>query len=260
VRRLACDCGVVEATVDARGEPLSIGRKARTVPAAIKRALLLRDRTCRFPGCDHRLFLDAHHLRHWADGGETSLRNTALLCSHHHSYVHERGYRIIQNEAGSLTFLDPRGKPVVAVPPRPSPLPLGWPAIRAANATSPLSAETSHAPPRRGRLDRTEAVDRLFQTMQRADGGNSSGAVVEHPPAAPRRPWLQASAPPLTDPDDEPRRRDEDTADPDYDFAAAGRRVDELLEWSTAEFLATGIDPMAQVPAPMWPPPNWRRP
>jgi Domain of unknown function (DUF222) len=249
VRRLACDCGVVEATVDSHGAPLSVGRKTRTIPAAIKRALLLRDRTCRFPGCDHRLFLDGHHLRHWADGGETSLANTTLLCSAHHSYVHERGYRIIQHETGTLTFLDPRGKPVVAVPPRPSPPDLGWPTIRAANATSPLSAETSHAPPRRGRLDRTEAVNRLFQTMQRADGGNSSGEVGGGKPAAPP-----------AELEDEPRRRDEDTADPDYDFAAAGHRVDDLLAWSMAELLATGVDPMAQVPAPMWPPPSWRRP
>jgi hypothetical protein len=249
VRRLACDCGVVEATVDSRGNPLSIGRKTRTIPSAIKRALLLRDRTCRFPGCDHRLFLDGHHLRHWADGGETSLRNTTLLCSAHHSYVHERGYRIVQEDTGNLTFLDPRGKPVVAVPPRPSPPHLGWPAIRAANATSPLSAETSHAPPRRGRLDRTEAVNRLLQTMQRADGGSSSGEVGG-----------EKSAAPPAGLENEPRRRDEDTADPDYDFAAAGHRVDDLLAWSMAELLATGVDPMAQVPAPMWPPPSWRRP
>jgi Domain of unknown function (DUF222) len=249
VRRLACDCGVVESTVDSRGNPLSIGRKTRTIPSAIKRALLLRDRTCRFPGCDHRLFLDGHHLRHWADGGETSLSNTTLLCGAHHSYVHERGYRIIQNETCTLTFLDPRGKPVVAVPPRPSPPHLGWPAIRAANATSPLSAETPHAPPRRGRLDRTEAVNRLFKTKQRADGGNSSGEVGG-----------EKSAAPAAELENEPRRRDEDTADPDYDFAAAGHRVDDLLAWSMAELLATGVDPMAQVPAPMWPPPSWRRP
>jgi hypothetical protein len=260
VRRLACDCGVVEATVDSREAPLSVGRKTRTIPAAIKRALLLRDRTCRFPGCDHRLFLDAHHLTHWADGGETSLRNTTLLCGTHHSYVHERGYRIIQDNSGDLTFLDPRGKPVVPVPPRPNPQDLGWPAIRAANATSPLSAETSHAPPRGGQLDRTEAVNRLFKTKQRADGGNSSGEVGGETSAALLRPWTKANVHPPAEVEDEPRRRDEDTADPSYDFEAAGHRVHELLEWSMAEFLATGVDPMAQVPAPMWPPPNWRRP
>ena len=108
-RRLACDCGLVVATVAAAtvtdAAPLSVGRKTRTIPAALKRALLLRDRTCRFPGCDHRLFLDGHHLQHWADGGETSLPNLALLCSLHHSYVHERGYRITQSPTGELLSL-----------------------------------------------------------------------------------------------------------------------------------------------------------
>ncbi|MBK7538200.1 MAG: DUF222 domain-containing protein [Myxococcales bacterium] len=103
-RRLACDCGLVVATVGTGAsidntEPLSVGRKTRTIPAALKRALLLRDRTCRFPGCDHRLFFEGHHLQHWADGGETNLDNLALLCSHHR--VHERGYRITQSAAGA---------------------------------------------------------------------------------------------------------------------------------------------------------------
>ncbi|MBK7533803.1 MAG: HNH endonuclease [Myxococcales bacterium] len=121
-RRLACDCGLVVATTANAAntaEPLSVGRKTRTIPAALKRALLLRDRTCRFPGCDHRLFLEGHHLQHWADGGETSLPNLALLCSLHHAYVHERGYRITQSATGALAFEDPQGprrRPAAAAP------------------------------------------------------------------------------------------------------------------------------------------------
>jgi hypothetical protein len=80
-RRLACDAGLVAIIEDAAGQPLSVGRRTRTVPAAIKRALLHRDQTCRFPGCSNRLFLDAHHIHHWANGGETSLENTLLLCA-----------------------------------------------------------------------------------------------------------------------------------------------------------------------------------
>ncbi|MBP9088318.1 MAG: DUF222 domain-containing protein [Kofleriaceae bacterium] len=72
-RRLCCDAGVVVAHVDAQGVPLSVGRKTRTIPAAIKRALLLRDRTCRFPGCTHSRYVDGHHIEHWANGGETSV-------------------------------------------------------------------------------------------------------------------------------------------------------------------------------------------
>ncbi|MBP2671279.1 MAG: putative His-Me finger endonuclease domain protein, partial [candidate division NC10 bacterium] len=88
-RRLSCDCGVVEIVSDEHGAPLSVGRKRRTIPGSMKRALLQRDRTCRFPGCGNRLYLEAHHIVHWADGGDTSLQNMAACCSFHHRFVHE---------------------------------------------------------------------------------------------------------------------------------------------------------------------------
>ena len=88
-RRLSCDCGVVEIVEGEHGAPLSVGRKRRTIPGSMKRALLQRDRTCRFPGCGNRLYLEAHHIVHWADGGDTSLRNTIACCSFHHRFVHE---------------------------------------------------------------------------------------------------------------------------------------------------------------------------
>ncbi|MBK7537704.1 MAG: HNH endonuclease [Myxococcales bacterium] len=100
-----------------RRRPLSIGRK-RTIPAALKRALLLRDRTCRFPGCDHRLFLEGHHLRHWADGGETSLPNLALLCSLHHAYVRARlsHHAITHRRACLRRSARPRRRAAAAAP------------------------------------------------------------------------------------------------------------------------------------------------
>lgn len=84
VKRLSCDGSIVGIVDGAGGEPLSVGRKQRSVPTAIKRALWARDRSCRFPGCGNTRFADAHHIRHWADGGETSLDNLMLLCSRHH--------------------------------------------------------------------------------------------------------------------------------------------------------------------------------
>jgi len=72
-RRLGCDASRVVVSMDEQGEPLSIGRRSRTVPPAIRRALRRRDRGCRFPGCTQHRFVDAHHIEHWADGGETSL-------------------------------------------------------------------------------------------------------------------------------------------------------------------------------------------
>jgi hypothetical protein len=90
-RRLSCDAGVVDVVEDEHGAPLTVGRRRRTIGGALKRALRKRDGMCGFPGCTNRIFLEGHHIQHWADGGETSLRNTTLLCSAHHRYVHEYG-------------------------------------------------------------------------------------------------------------------------------------------------------------------------
>ena len=79
VRRLTCDGSVVTMTDGANGEPLSVGRKQRTVPTAIKRALWARDQGCSFPGCTHTHFVDAHHVRHWSKGRETSLEPDAVV-------------------------------------------------------------------------------------------------------------------------------------------------------------------------------------
>jgi hypothetical protein len=91
-RRISCDGSVVRVSHDTDGSVLDVGRRMRTVPPAIRRALDVRDRGCRFPGCGLR-FAEAHHFRHWADGGETSLANCVLLCRHHHRLVHEGGPR-----------------------------------------------------------------------------------------------------------------------------------------------------------------------
>ncbi|MGD8361398.1 MAG: DUF222 domain-containing protein, partial [Gemmatimonadota bacterium] len=93
-RRVACDSAVVEMRHDGEGGVLDVGRKRRTVPPALRRALEHRDgRSCRFPGCGCR-YTDAHHIRHWADGGETRLDNLVLLCRRHHRAVHEEGFRV----------------------------------------------------------------------------------------------------------------------------------------------------------------------
>lgn len=141
-RRLACDAGVVEVVEDEAGRPLSVGRRTRTLPAALKRALLHRDGACRFPGCTNRIFLEGHHVRHWADGGETSLANTCLLCSHHHAFVHEHGYRIELRD-GAPVFFDPRGRPVRPEPARPATSAAqAWATIRAANDELGITADT----------------------------------------------------------------------------------------------------------------------
>ncbi len=90
------------------GSILNVGRRTRTISPALRRALDFRDRGCRFPGCGLR-FTDAHHIRHWADGGETSLSNCLLLCSHHHRLLHEGGWRVTWWGEARPAFFDPRG-------------------------------------------------------------------------------------------------------------------------------------------------------
>ena len=116
-RRLACVAGVVHVATDERGTPLDVGRKTRTISPALRRALKLRDRGCAFPGCESHRFVDAHHITHWADGGETKPDNLVLLCRFHHTLVHERGFRIEPRERG-FAFLDLDGRPLPYAPKR----------------------------------------------------------------------------------------------------------------------------------------------
>jgi hypothetical protein len=117
--RVACDCGIVAAKTDARGNVLDIGRRRRKASAALRRALLLRDRHCRFPGCTATAFVEAHHIEHWARLGPTSLTNTLLLCHGHHVCVHEGGFRVERDADGNATFFDPAGRLIPAAPPAP---------------------------------------------------------------------------------------------------------------------------------------------
>ncbi len=106
-RRLGCDATRLTIIEDQLGEPLDIGRRARTIPPAIYRALRARDKGCRYPGCTHSRFVDGHHIRHWADGGETRLANLVLLCRFHHRMVHEGQVRIERLNDGAFRFLRP---------------------------------------------------------------------------------------------------------------------------------------------------------
>ncbi len=112
VKRLCCDGDMLAVVEDGQGQPLSIGRKSRAVPIAIKRALRARDRGCVFPGCRNTRFVDAHHIQHWSAGGETCLNNLMLLCSRHHRLVHEGGFRIERDYRNRWFFKRPDGRAV----------------------------------------------------------------------------------------------------------------------------------------------------
>ena len=106
-RRLACDSAIIPAVLNGRSEPLDIGRKTRTVPAAMRRALVLRDRGCAFPGCTMPAsWCDAHHRQHWADGGPTALPNLVLLCRIHHDLIHNSAWQV-QLPDGVPEFIPP---------------------------------------------------------------------------------------------------------------------------------------------------------
>ena len=122
-RRLSCDASVVRIGHGSNGSVLDVGRKTRTIPPAVRRALEVRDRGCRFPGCGSR-FTDAHHVEHWADGGDTKLENLLLLCSHHHRLVHEEEWKVEWwGRDRQPAFVDPRGQVHMGRPPEAPELP-----------------------------------------------------------------------------------------------------------------------------------------
>ena len=114
VKRRCCDGRAVVVTETADGEPLGIGRKSRIIPKAIERAVRARDNNCcTFPGCNNHRFLECHHVEHWANGGETDMDNLLLLCTKHHTLVHEGGFRIDRDFSDNWAFFRPDG---IAVP------------------------------------------------------------------------------------------------------------------------------------------------
>ncbi len=117
-QKLACDATVMAASVAPSGEVLALGRTRRLVSKAQRRALMIRDRMCRFPGCSRLRHLHAHHVRPWSSGGPTDLDNLILLCSFHHTCVHEGGVTI-EHEPGApdrWRFRHPDGQHITADP------------------------------------------------------------------------------------------------------------------------------------------------
>jgi len=116
-RRFACDASVVAVIENDDGEPLNVGRKTRTISSPLRRFLNARDRGCRFPGCTNTRWVDAHHIHHWANGGETSPSNLVSLCRFHHRMVHEGAVLIQILDDGALRFIKPNGQAFDSVAP-----------------------------------------------------------------------------------------------------------------------------------------------
>ena len=110
VRRMACDADLIPIVLGTNGEVLDVGHQQRLVTPAIWKALVVRDRHCRFPNCTRPpVMCHAHHLIHWCDGGKTSLANMLLLCGHHHRLIHAGPWRIRRTGPNSYAFDPPPG-------------------------------------------------------------------------------------------------------------------------------------------------------
>jgi hypothetical protein len=174
VRRLACDASVVAIVQGASGEPLDVGRKTRTISTPLRRLLRARDRGCRFPGCANDRYVDAHHIRHWVDGGETKPSNLVSLCRFHHREVHEGGVRIAVLDDGALRFVRLDGVDVGGAgymqPPG------SWSELRSRHEGADLQIDADTTVPRwcGERLDYGLAVEMLMQ-LAPASGGVPAG-------------------------------------------------------------------------------------
>jgi hypothetical protein len=109
-QRLACDNPMLGALIDEHGKVLALGRTRRLVSKPLRRALMIRDKMCRYPGCHQTRHLDAHHVIPWIQGGRTDLQNLILLCRWHHTAVHEGGVSITRDGEGWV-FTKPDGQP-----------------------------------------------------------------------------------------------------------------------------------------------------
>ncbi len=105
-RRMACDAGLLIVEEDEAGNVLNIGRKSRIIPAAMARALAIRDNGCQFPGCCETRYTEGHHIKHWADGGETKLDNLVTLCRYHHRELHKGSFYLSLKPAATNSDTD----------------------------------------------------------------------------------------------------------------------------------------------------------
>jgi 5-methylcytosine-specific restriction endonuclease McrA len=172
-RRLACDASRVVMRHDEDGRTVEVGARTRTIPPALRRALLHRDQGCRFPGCGLP-FGQGHHVRHWAQGGPTTLSNLAMLCRRHHRAVHEEGYQVDRQPDGALRFRRPDGRLLPEVPPPPAVPADPVQALRAQHAAQGLRLHARTACPSwlGERLDLGYAIDVLHPLANRLPGSS----------------------------------------------------------------------------------------
>jgi len=176
-RRVSCDCSFVKITEDESGEPLNVGRKTRSIPPGLRRALNSRDQGCVFPGCTHKRYVDGHHVHHWANGGETKLDNLVTLCRFHHCLVHEGGVTIERLDDGAWRFLRANGESFVSTAPgHTQPMSGDWESVVKDHEEHDIHIDPHTARTRwRGEsMDYGIAIDVLLAKERRAREANAS--------------------------------------------------------------------------------------
>jgi hypothetical protein len=155
-RRLGCDAQL-QVLVKRGRKALYLGRKTRLLSAALNLALRERDGGCRFPGCNHRRWVDAHHILYWALGGRTDPENLVLLCRRHHRLIHEGGFSVTGNAHEELVFRDPRGERLSNAP---KPPPGSWEKLleRSRGAGHPIDHDTLL----KGEGERMDLVENVY--------------------------------------------------------------------------------------------------
>jgi 5-methylcytosine-specific restriction endonuclease McrA len=188
-RRLACDASRVVMQHARDGRVVEVAARTRTIPPALRRALHSRDRGCRFPGCGVR-FGQGHHIRHWAQGGPTTLSNLAMLCRRHHRAVHEEGYQVDRDPGGELRFRRPDGTVLPAAPAAPAPPAVSNDPVRVLRVRNKEAGLVLHShtatPDWMGeRLDVVYAIDVLHPAATRSylvfDSGALGAGAVKGP-------------------------------------------------------------------------------
>ncbi|WP_273377764.1 HNH endonuclease signature motif containing protein [Actinopolymorpha pittospori] len=109
VRQLACDAEIVPAVLGSDGAVLDLGTATRLFTYAQRLYLGLRDgHHCSFPTCRRpEQWTEAHHIRHWVDGGKTDVGNGVLLCQYHHTTIHTKGWIVRMGDHGHPEYIPP---------------------------------------------------------------------------------------------------------------------------------------------------------
>ena len=171
-RRLSCDSSFVKITENEHGDPLDVGRKTRSIPPGMRRALKSRDQGCVFPGCTHQRYVDGHHIHHWSQGGETKLSNLVSLCRFHHRAVHEGGIVVQRLDDGAWRFCKQNGESLHACAPGCTTPLADWTQLAATHREQGIDIDAATAATRlRGEtMDYGIAIDALLRRGSGAGG------------------------------------------------------------------------------------------